>query len=78
MANENVLAVLQEAVRAAICEAANEEIKKHREQFEKEMQETKRKLVSRITDQIQISAMHDLPRGEYVIQIRLNGGKKDV
>ena len=77
MANENVLVVLQEAVRSAIYEAANEEIKKHREQFEQEMQNTKRELVNRITNQIQISAQHDLPRGEYVIQIRLNGGMED-
>ena len=77
MANENVLVVLQEAVRSAIYEAANEEIKKHREQFEQEMQKTKRELVSRMTNQIQITAMHDLPRGEYVIQIRLNGGAED-
>jgi TRAP-type C4-dicarboxylate transport system substrate-binding protein len=77
MANENVLAVLQEAVRSAIYEAANEEIKKHKEQFEQEMQKTKRELVSRIVNTIQISAQHDLPKGEYVIQIRLNGGAQD-
>ena len=77
MANENVLVVLQEAVRSAIYEAANEEIKKHKEQFEMEMQKTKRELVSRIVNTIQITAQHDLPRGEYVIQIRLNGGAED-
>lgn len=77
MANENVLVVLQEAVRSAVLEAANEEIKKHREQFEAEMQKTKREMVSRIVNTIQISAQHDLPRGEYVIQIRLNGGMED-
>ena len=31
MANENILVVLQEAVRSALYEAANEEIKKHKE-----------------------------------------------
>jgi TRAP-type C4-dicarboxylate transport system substrate-binding protein len=77
MANENVLAVLQEAVRSAIYEAANEEIKKHREQFEQEMQKTKRELVGKIVNTIQISATHDLPKGEYVIQIRLSGGAED-
>lgn len=77
MANENVLVVLQEAVRSALYEAANEEIKKHREMFEREMQKTKRDMVSEIVKQIQISATRDLPRGEYVIQIRLNGGKQD-
>ena len=75
MANENVLAVLQEAVRSAVYEAANEEIKKHREQFELEMQNAKRRVVNDIVNTIQIQAMQSLPGGEYVIQIRLNGGK---
>lgn len=77
MANENVLAVLQEAVRSAIYEAANAEIKKHKEQFELEMQNLKRGMVNEIVNTIQIQATHNLPTGEYVIQIRLNGGKKD-
>ena len=74
MANENVLAVLQEAVRSAIYEAANEEIKKHKEQFELEMQTLKRQMVNEIVNTIQIQATQNLT-GEYVIQIRLNGGK---
>ena len=74
MANENVLAVLQEAVRAAIYEAANEEIQKHREQFEKDMQNARRVIVNQIVNSIQIDAEYNLPRSEYVIQIRLNGG----
>lgn len=77
MANENVLCVLQEAVRSALYEAANEEIKKHREQFEAEMLNVKRDMVNKICNQLQITAEHDLPKGEYVIQIRLNGGKQD-
>lgn len=74
MANENVLAVLQEAVRSAILEAANEEIKKHKERFELEMQTLKRETVNKIVNTIQIQATQNLT-GEYVIQIRLNGGK---
>lgn len=74
MANENVLAVLQEAVRSAILEAANEEIKKHKERFELEMQTLKREMVNEIVNTIQIQATQNLT-GEYVIQIRLNGGK---
>ena len=74
MANENVLAVLQEAVRSAILEAANEEIKKHKEWFEIEMQTIKREMVNKIVNTIQIQATQNLT-GEYVIQIRLNGGK---
>ena len=75
MANENVLMVLQEAVRSAVYEAANEEIKKHRECFELEMQNAKRRIVNDIVNTIQIQAIQNLPGGEYVIQIRLNGGK---
>ena len=75
MPNENVLCVLQEAVRSALFEAATEEIKKHREQFESEMLTIKREMVNKICNQLQITAQHDLPKGEYVIQIRLNGGK---
>ena len=77
MANENVIIVLQEAVRSAIYEAANEEIKKCKERFEHEMQTVKREMASRIVNQIQIAAQRDLAKGEYVIQIRLNGGAED-
>ena len=77
MANEDILIVLREAVRTALYEAANEEIKKVRERFENEMQKTKREMVGKIVNQIQIAASHNLPNGEYVIQIRLNGGKQD-
>lgn len=75
MPNENVLIILQEAVRSAIHEAANEEIKKHKARFEQEMQTAKRKVVNDIVDTIQIQATQNLPGGEYIIQIRLNGGK---
>ena len=77
MANEDVLIVLKEAVRTALYEAANEEIKKLRDRFENEMQKTKREMVGKIVNQIQISATNNLPGGEYIIQLRLNGGKQD-
>ena len=77
MANENVLCVLQEAVRSALYEAANEEIKKHKEMFEMEMQNVKREMVNKICNQIQITASQNMPYGDYIIQIRLNGGKND-
>ena len=75
MANKNVLAVLQSAVEIAVHEAAIAEIEKHKKQFELEMQNVKRDLVNKIVNTIQISATQELPGGEYVIQIRLNGGK---
>ena len=78
MANEkDILIALQEAVRKALCEAANEEIAKLQHRFECEMGKVKRDMVGKIVNQIQITAMHDLPRGEYVIQLKLNGGAED-
>ena len=78
MENESeILLVLKEAVQTALYEAANEEIKKHREQFERAMLRAKREMVAKIVNHIQVSASHDIPSGEYVIQIRLNGGKQD-
>ena len=72
-----ILFALQDAVRKALCEAANEEIKKLRERFEREMATKKREMVCKIANEIQIVAEHNLPSGEYVIQIRLNGGKRN-
>lgn len=77
MANDEILIALQEAVRKALCEAANEEIKKLQTRFECEMGKVKREMVGKIVNQIQISATHSLPSGEYVIQLRLNGRAKD-
>ena len=78
MASErDIIIALQDAVRVALCEAANEEIKKARERFECNMGQIKREMVGKIVNQIQITVSHDLPSGEYVIQLRLNGGKQD-
>ena len=78
MASErDIVIALQDAVRVALCEAANEEIKKARERFECIMGQIKREMVGKIVNQIQITAQHNLPSGEYVIQLRLNGGKQD-
>lgn len=75
MASEaDVLLVLKEAVRTALYEAANEEIKKLRDRFENEMQREKREMVGKIVNQIQITASHNMPCGEYVIQLRLHSG----
>lgn len=76
MADE-ILIALQESVRKALCEAANEEIEKLRHKFECEMGKVKREMIGKIVNQIQITAEHNIPSGEYVIQLRLNGGKRD-
>ena len=75
MADNEILFALQDAVRKALCEAANDEINKLRERFERDMATKKREMVCKIVNEIQITAAHNLPGGEYVIQIRLNGGK---
>lgn len=76
MANDDVLLMMKEAVRTALYEAANEEIKRLRDRFENEMTKTKREMVGKIVNQIQISA-NNLPSGEYVIQLRFAGGVAD-
>ena len=78
MKENDVLIAMQEAVRQGLCEMAKEEIEKARVRFECEMGKVKREMVCKIVNQIQISASHTLPTGEYVIQIRLNGGGKNV
>ena len=75
MPNENVILILQEAVMSAIHEAANEEIKKHKARFEQEMQTAKQNVVNDIVNTIHIQVSQNIPGGEYIIQIRLNGGK---
>ena len=77
MESNDILLALKEAVRTALHEAANEEIKKRRDQFENEMNRVKRETVCRIVNQIQISASHTMPGNEYIIQLKLNGGKQD-
>jgi len=76
MNEDNVIVILQEAVRSAILEAATTEMNKHKAQFEFEMQKVKREVVNKLTNSVQIAASRDLPSGEYVIQIRINGGNE--
>ena len=76
MNEDSVIVILQEAVRSAILEAATTEMNKHKAQFEFEMQKVKREVVNKLTDSVQIAASRDLPSGEYVIQIRINGDRK--
>lgn len=71
----DILLAIREAVRTALDAAADEEIEKCREHFENEMGRMKCQIVGEMVNQIQIMASHNLPSGEYVIQIRLNGGK---
>ena len=75
LTEKNILVALQEAARTALYEAADVEIKKCMDRFENEMLQAKREIVGRMVNQIQVIAMNSPANGEYVIQIRLNGGK---
>lgn len=63
--------LLKESVKQDLYDAADKEIAKHREQFEKEMAAKKHEAVSKLVDNIQIfTDMH--PSGhEIVIQVRI-------
>jgi alcohol dehydrogenase YqhD (iron-dependent ADH family) len=54
-------------------EAADKEIAKHREQFEKEMADMKHGMVTRMVDKIQIAVQNNPIGNEVVIQVRLRG-----
>ena len=71
---DNVFLILESAVETALNEAATKVTKELRERFEREMIQAKRKVIGELVEHIQISATQDMPSGEYVIQIRLNGG----
>ena len=71
---DNVFLILESAVETALNEAATKVTKELRERFEHEMIQAKREVISKLVEHIQISATQDMPSGEYVIQIRLNGG----
>lgn len=71
---DNIFLILESAVETALNEAAIKVTKKLRERFEHEMIQAKREIIGKLVEHIQISATQDMPLGEYVIQIRLNGG----
>lgn len=73
----DIVIAMQEAMRVALCEAANDEIKKLSHKFECEMGKVKWETIAKIVNQVQIAAEHNISNEEYVIQLRLNGGKND-
>lgn len=73
MASENdILIAMQEAVRKALIEAANEEIEKLMHKFECRMGEIKRDMVGKIINQIDIVASHDPSCNGYTVQVHIN------
>ena len=76
MDDANIILAMQEAVRKSIAEAANAEIEKQKHRFECEMGNVKSELIGKLVNNIQIAAKHQMPDGNYVIQIVLKGGQK--
>jgi hypothetical protein len=73
MASENdILIAMQEAVRKALSEAANEEIEKLMHKFECRMGEIKRDMVGKIINQIDIVTSHDPSCNGYTVQVHIN------
>lgn len=77
MGENEILLAMREAIRRAVSEAANEEIKKQCHRFECEMGKVKSEMVGKLVNQIQIEAVRSPFAGEYIIQIRLNGGERN-
>ena len=72
MAETNdIIIALQEAVRKAISEAANEEIEKQKHRLECKLGEVKREMVGKLVEQIQYAVNYDQIRGEYIIQVNI-------
>ena len=63
--------LLKESVRQDLYEAADKEIAKHWEQFEKEMAAMKHAMVSGLVDKIQIMTQQHPAGNEVVIQVRI-------
>lgn len=73
MNNISFESLLKESVRQDLYEAADKEITKHRERFEKEMADMKHGMVTRMVDKIQIAVQNNPIGDEVVIQVRLRG-----
>lgn len=75
MSETDILIAIQEAVRKALCEAANAEIEKLRHKFECEMGKVKSEMVGKLVNQIEIATRHEPFTDRVVIQINLKGGR---
>lgn len=72
MASENdILIAVQEAVRKALCEAANAEIEKLKHKFDCEMGKIKYETIGNILNGIDIVTKHNPIDCDYTIQINI-------
>lgn len=69
MNNISFESLLKESVRQDLYEAADKEIAKHREQFEKEMAAMKHEMVGKLVDKIHIFTQRNPTSNEVVIQV---------
>lgn len=67
----DILIAVQEAVRKALCEAANTEIEKLKHKFDCEMGKIKNKTIGNIINGIDIVTRHNPIDGDYTIQINI-------
>lgn len=73
MASENdIVIAMQDAIRKALCEAANEEIEKLKHKFECNMGEIKRDMIGKILNGIDIATSHDPSCAGYTVQVHIN------
>jgi hypothetical protein len=63
--------LLKESVRQDFYEAADKEIAKHLEQFEKEMADMKHEMVGKLVDKIHIFTQKNPVDNEVVIKVRI-------
>jgi hypothetical protein len=72
MTGENdILIAMQEVIRKALSEAANEEIEKLMHKFECKMGEVKRDMIGKILNNIDIVTNHDPSCSGYTIQVNI-------
>jgi len=73
MASENdIIIAMQEAIRSALSEAANEEIEKSMHKFECKMGDIKRDMIGKILNNIDIVTSHDPSCNGYTVQVNIN------
>lgn len=72
MASErDIIIAMQEAVRKALSEAANEEIDKLIHRFECRMGDVKREMIGKILNSIDIATSHNPETDGYMIQVNI-------
>ena len=73
MTNEtDIILAMQDVVRKALSEAANEEIEKLMHRFECKMGEVKSNMIGKIINNIDIATSHNPACTGYTVQVNIN------